>query len=235
MNIYFLVEGRRTEKKVYPRWLEYLIPDLVEIKDPFEVKKNNFYIFNGNGFPSILDNHLRNSIADVNSIGKFNYLVMCIDADEMQVEERIKEVTDFVEKEGIKLIAKTIFYLIVQNRCIETWCLGNRKDFKRNPDEEILRDYVRFYNVRTHDPELMGKIEPFETYAQFHAAYLKKMLCERKKIRYAKKNPNGVVEKTYLEELIRRLEETHHITTFHIFLAFCNQVKKEINDTLHLQ
>lgn len=28
MNIYFLVEGKRTEMKVYPKWLSILIPNL---------------------------------------------------------------------------------------------------------------------------------------------------------------------------------------------------------------
>ena len=28
MNLYFIVEGRRTEKKVYPEWLNFLIPEL---------------------------------------------------------------------------------------------------------------------------------------------------------------------------------------------------------------
>jgi len=48
MNIYFLVEGRRTEKKVYPRWLSYLLPELKEVTDPFEIGFNNYYVFNGN-------------------------------------------------------------------------------------------------------------------------------------------------------------------------------------------
>ena len=68
MNIYFLVEGRRTEKKVYPKWISYLIPELSEIKDPSIANGNNYYLFNGNGFPSILDNHLRNSVKDIQRV-----------------------------------------------------------------------------------------------------------------------------------------------------------------------
>ena len=31
MNIYFLVEGRHTEKKIYPEWLKHLIPELKKV------------------------------------------------------------------------------------------------------------------------------------------------------------------------------------------------------------
>lgn len=227
MNIYFLVEGRRTEKKVYPKWLGHLIPELDETNDAFSVDDNKFYVFNGNGYPSILDNHLKNAIDDVNNIGNYQYLVMCIDADEVEVNFRIQEVETFIKNEQISLNEDTEFILIIQNRCIETWCLGNRRVYKRNPSEETLREYVEFYNVSTDDPELMGKIEDFETHAQFHASYLKEMLSERN-IRYSKKNPNGVTSAAYLNELVERNSDTNHIITFRSFIDFCNKLKAEI-------
>lgn len=227
MNIYFLVEGRRTEKKVYPKWLGHLIPELDETNDAFSVDDNKFYVFNGNGYPSILDNHLKNAIDDVNTIGNYQYFVMCIDADEVEVNFRIQEVDTFIKNEQISLNEDTEFILIIQNRCIETWCLGNRRVYKRNPSEETLREYVEFYNVSTDDPELMGKIEDFETHAQFHASYLKEMLSERN-IRYSKKNPNGVTSAAYLNELVERNSDTNHIITFRSFIDFCNKLKAEI-------
>jgi hypothetical protein len=54
MNIYFLVEGRRTEKKVYPKWISILLPELSEVKNVFLVRNNNYLVFSGNGFPSLL-------------------------------------------------------------------------------------------------------------------------------------------------------------------------------------
>ncbi len=227
MNIYFLVEGKRTEKKVYPKWLSHLIPELSEIRDPFTIDHHQFYVFNGNGFPSILNNHLRNSVEDVNTIGKFDYLVMCIDAEEFDVQERTDEVFKFIEKENIQLNDDTKFVLIIQNRCIETWCLGNRKVFKRNAESEQLRAYIDFFDISTNDPEMMGKTDNFETHAQFHAAYLREMLLERN-IYYTKKHPRGVTEKSYLEELIKRTTKTDQIQTFRAFLEFCKQVKREI-------
>ena len=80
MNIYFLVEGKRTEMKVYPKWLSILIPELKRVQWHHEVVKNNYCIFTGDGFPSLLDNHLKNSIEDVNSSGNFDYFVICLDS-----------------------------------------------------------------------------------------------------------------------------------------------------------
>lgn len=39
MNLYFLVEGKRTERKVYPAWLAYLLPELKQVKNYDEVEK----------------------------------------------------------------------------------------------------------------------------------------------------------------------------------------------------
>lgn len=113
MNIYFLVEGRRTERKVYPRWLSVLLPQLAEIRFPHD------------------------------------------------------------------------------------------------------------------DPEQMGNHDDFETHAQFHQDYLIELLKERN-IRYSKKNPQGVIEEYYLNELIKRSKETLHIPTFQDFIDFCSMVRKEL-------
>lgn len=227
MNLYFLVEGRRTEKKVYPKWLSILLPELQEVRFPHEVNKNNYYIFSGNGYPSILDNHLVNSIEEVNSIRNFNYLIMCIDSDEVEVEERQQEVNDFISAHNLSLIGTTKFVLIIQNRCIETWCLGNKRIFKRNPHSETLREYIGYYNTKENDPELMGNIGHFETHAQFHEDYLRETLRERS-IRYTKKNPQGVIDKHYLNELIKRAYSTNHIKSFKTFIDFCFDIKSNI-------
>src|ERR1035437_1383711 len=212
MNIYFLVEGRRTEKKVYPRWLLYLVPELEEVKFAFEVNNNNFYTFSGNGFPSLLDNHLRNSIDDVNDIGRFDYLVICLDSDGDTVEQRKFEVAKFINDNNLKLNTSELI-IIVQNKCIETWFLGNTKAYTRQPQSIELRKFIKFYNVQENDPEEMTKMEDFSTDAQFHEAYLSEMLSE-KNIRYTKKNPTIVTEKHYLDELMKRTRTTHHINTF---------------------
>jgi len=223
MNIYFLVEGRRTEKKVYPKWLAHLLPNLAEVTDPFEISSDSYYVFNGNGFPSLLDNHLTNSVSDVNEIAKFDYLVICLDSDDETIEHRRNEVLNFIKKNKLKL-TNCEFVIIVQNKCIETWFLGNRKVYSKQPQSADLRKYHKFFNVQEDNPELMTKLDDFGTSTQFHEAYLTEMLLE-KNIRYTKRNPNGVVEEHYLKELISRQKETNDLLSFKDFLDFCATVK----------
>ena len=104
MNLYFIVEGRRTEKKVYPAWIKHLIPELKRVNWAYEATKNNFYLFNGNGFPALLHNHLKNSIEEVNELGIFNYLVLILDVDESSIRGRIKEVSNFIVSNNLSLI-----------------------------------------------------------------------------------------------------------------------------------
>ena len=229
MNIYFLVEGKRNEFKVYPKWLSHLLPELTRVEQAHKTRKNNYFIFSGQGYPSILHNHLKNSVADVNELSVYNYLVLCIDSDEETVEQRKDEVLKFLVKEAIKLNENTELVLIIQNRCFDTWFLGNRKIFKNNPQSESLKPFIKFYNVKKDDPELMGKLETHATHAQFHSAFLKELLSE-KKIEYTKANPRGVVEEHFLKELIKRANTTNHIQTFKSFINFCNKVKEQISE-----
>ncbi len=223
MNIYFLVEGRRTEKKVYPKWLAHLLPNLVEVTDPFEINSDSYYVFNGNGYPSLLNNHLTNSVSDVNEIAKFDYLVICLDSDDETIEHRRNEVLNFIKINKLKL-TNCEFVIIVQNKCIETWFLGNRKVYSKQPQSADLRKFNKFFNVQEDNPELMTKLDDFGTSAQFHQSYLTEMLLE-KNIRYTKRNPNGVVEEHYLKELISRQKETNDLHSFKDFLEFCSTVK----------
>lgn len=229
MNIYFLVEGKRTEMKVYPKWLSILIPELTRVQWYHEVIKKNYCIFTGDGFPSLLDNHLKNSIEDVNSSGNFDYLVICLDSDDDTLSERNQQVLDFIEEENIELNPNTKLIIIVQNKCFETWFLGNPKIFKSNPNSSFLVDCIKHYNVKNDDPELMEKPIDFEqTTAIFHSTYLQEILAERKII-YSKKNPREVTEKYFLEELIKRNKKTNHIQSFKQFLDFCSNINQEIS------
>ena len=92
MNIYFLVEGKRIEMKVYPKWLSYLVPELQRSTTFDTVAQNNYFIFSGNGFPSLLNNHLRNCVIDINNAGNYDYFVICLDADEQSIDACRQEV-----------------------------------------------------------------------------------------------------------------------------------------------
>lgn len=227
MNLYIIVEGRRTEKKVYPAWLTHMIPDLKPVNWAYQVSSKNYYLFNGNGFPALLHNHLKNSIEEVNELNNFNYLVLILDVDESTIDGRIEEVNEFLRDSNLELNETTELIIIPQNRCIESWFLGNKKNFKLNPQNPELVKYVQFYNVRENDPESMGVYPNFNTHSQFHAEYCTEFLRERN-IRYSKNRPNGVTDEDYLESLIERAEHTSHLKSFKIFTDFCAKVNSEI-------
>lgn len=230
MNIYFLVEGKRTEMKVYPKWLSILIPKLKRVQWYHEVATNNYCIFTGDGFPSLLDNHLKNSIEDINSSGNFDYLVICLDSDDYTIEEKHQQVLDFINTEKIELHGNTELVVIVQNKCFETWFLGNPKIFKSNPSSTFLKNYIQHYNVKNKDPEIMEKPIDFEqSTAVFHSVYLQEIFSERK-IKYSKRNPQEVTEKYFLEELIKRNQKTDHIKSFRSFIDFCYNIEQNIID-----
>lgn len=227
MNIYFLVEGKRTERKVYPAWLAYLLPELHRVQSYDEVDRNNYYLFSGEGYPSIIYEHIPNAIEDIRSIGKYNYFVVCLDAEESSVNDIREEVDSFLQTEKIEM-GNTQMILIVQNRCIETWFLGNRKIYSRNPQSPPLLNYTRYYNVETNCPEKMGKYDNFNTHAQFHEAYLK-ALFEEKRISYSKRNPGAVLQEYYLQELRKRIEaQTEHLPSFQYFIEFCKMIKSQL-------
>lgn len=223
MNIYFLLEGKRTEMKVYPNWLSILAPNINRIKNPYQVDRNNYYIISGKGFPALLNNHLKNSIDEVNEIQKFDYLVIALDADEETVDFRRNEVLQFIKKNNLKL-QNCKLKIIVQNRTIETWFLGNRKVFKSQPNDIELYNFIKFYNVSIDDPELMGIYKDFNNHAHFHHAYLIKILKERN-ISYTKKYPRDVIEKHYICELLNRVKvEPTQLNSLKYFFDFCEEI-----------
>lgn len=225
MNLYFLVEGRRTERKVYPKWLSYLLPELTQVKSSDEVERNNYYLISAEGYPSIINDSIPASIEDINSIGKYDYFVVCLDADENSVEEIEQEIYDFIDSEKLEL-DRGKMAIVVQNRCFETWFLGNRKIYTRNPPKDLL-EYSRYYDVSVDDPELMGKSDRTH-HAHFHLAYLK-ALFEAKNIKYSKKNPGAVSEKYYFQQLLKRIEDRpEHLRSFGKFVELCQEIKEKI-------
>lgn len=216
MNLYIIVEGNRTELQVYPAWIKHIAPQLRKIEDAWDVSDNTYYLFSGGGIPSIY-NHIAHSIQDINAINsrgsaKYDLLVVCIDTEEgdrFTIEKRIK---NDIELNNLK---PTGFRIVVfeHNVCMETWFLGNRSIFKRNPQDETYRKYTQFYNVADNDPELMGSPYKEWTKAQFHYRYLKKMFQERH-MAYSKHNTTEVEKRAYLDQLIARFGETNDISSF---------------------
>lgn len=227
MNLYFLVEGEKTETALYPKWLSYLVPELTQVERFEDVASHNFYLFSGEGIPSIF-NHLVNAVQDINSFGKYDYLVLCLDSEELTIEETKQLVNEKLETVNIKLEADCKLEIIVQHPTIETWLLGNRKVFKRNPQGRLLREFIAFYNVMKEDSELMEKLPQYPTKAFFHEKYLREMLKEYN-IRYKKSRPEVVLEKSYFEELQKRVAETpNHLKSLQSFFRFCEMIRSKL-------
>ncbi len=223
MNLYFLVEGRRTEMKIYPKWLASLLPNYSRIQNAYDVTQDNYYMISGFGFPSLFD-YIEPSIQEINDTKAYDYFIICLDADEMTVGERNAELVEFFEFKKLDF-GHCIPKIIIQNRCIETWLLGNQKVFSRQPEGGTFKHFVEFYDVSKNDPEMMGTFEKYATHAVFHEAYLKEMLIE-KKIRYSKINPGATAEEPYLNELKRRIQNTDHLKSFDYFINFIQSIKQ---------
>lgn len=226
MNLYFLVEGTQSERKVYPAWLDHLLPELQRVQSCDDVNEKNYYLISGEGYPSLIYDFIPRSIAEINSNGKYSYFVVCLDAEENTVAELTTEIDAFLSKQKLKLNNAEIV-LIFQNRCLESWLLGNRKIYPKNPQNKPLLDYTKYYDVSVNCPENMGRYQEFNTHAQFHGAYLR-ALFEAKNITYSKKRPGDVLKPFYLEQLLTRIQvQPEQLTTFRQFIDFCNKIKSK--------
>ena len=221
MNLYMIVEGDRTETQVYPAWLGVLAPHMTRVDNPWNAVNNNYYLFSGSGIPSIY-NHVANAVEDIinmDNIGiHYDYLLICLDSEGIDIPIVEAEVYSKLEERNIKL-KNTELVVCVHKVCMESWFLGNRKFFKNNPQDPRFLRYIGFYNVSSSNPEDMTSLDSELTYAQFHYEYLRLMFRERG-ITYSKKNPGEVMSSSYLDQLIKRTEQTGDLKTFRAWYDF---------------
>jgi hypothetical protein len=213
LNLYFLVEGRRTEKAVYEAWVGHCFPGLRRIERPEDLDEDCFRLVAANGYPDYLE-RIRDVLEESREIAKnrIDHLFVCVDAEEESFEDRLAEVEGVIRAEH-PIVPWTV---VVQNCCIETWFLGNRSYVKANPSiDPDLEQFMSRYDVRTRDPEELPNLWPdrFATRAAFHEAYLKAVHRERHEP-YRKSKPRVVSEKSYLLQLSKRSNETAHLPSF---------------------
>lgn len=239
MNLYFLVEGT-TEGEFYPKFLDSYFGNKLPRIDEYGLAdsfSDSFYLISCDGYPYIFTGSqkpdynitaLKSAIEEINDNPVYNYLILCLDVDETSVKERTEEFESYIEKykqEGVILNDQCEFKLVAQNRCIETWFLGNEKIYSTNPNNEPLISYTRYFNVKNNDPEDMGNYCDDFTYQDFHLQYLRCMLRE-KRLKYRKENLSKTVSTpSYLEQLDKRYRDKGHIQTFGDFLNFCDSLK----------
>ncbi|MCU6406609.1 RloB family protein [Enterobacter quasiroggenkampii] len=211
-----LVEGRQTERKVYPLWLELLSPHMNKIDSPSNAVENNFFLISGEGYPKLLDVALKNCLIDIQSSGKYDSFWIVLDTDGEDMQERGDDILNRIASSGIN-IGDCSVEIIFQNPCIETWGLGNKSIFSKNQLHGNLNDCYHFYDVSANDPELMAKPRDYNgTIANFHEFYLKAMF-NQVNMNYSKARPHALSDKNTVEGMISRINEGEHLGTFKKF------------------
>ena len=232
MNLYFIVEGKRTEPILYRSWIPQLLPtfrEISRIEDAVEEGLGDtFYLIAGLGYPAY-EHRIRNAIKDCAATSKPFHLVVCVDAEDVSVSERIlkneKIIRDARAIENVPLLP---FSIVIADCCIETWLLGNAKVIKRNPDSEDLRAYLEHYDVAAFDPEKMPAKTGDRNRADTHLRYLQAVFRERN-MYYTKKHPADASEPHYLKALVNRAsvdqgDGTRHLRSFSVLLSLCDSL-----------
>jgi hypothetical protein len=215
MNYYIVVEGKSGERKVYPKWIQILNPDLTQVYSLADISSNNYYLISGNGYPQYLK-IVDRAVEDCAANKAVDRLVIAVDAEDFSYQEKEREVVGRIAE---RLDPQRVC-IVVQYPCFESWALGNRIVFRRKPVDSTLRRYLRFYDVRTNDPESLPALqEESLNKCQFAFVYLKRILNDRyPNLTYTKSNPKVVEHPKYFEQIRRRLHETRHIRSFGPFL-----------------
>lgn len=228
MNIYLVVEGKKTEPKVYPAWVKFINPELVFTNRLDDVKSNGVYIFSGNGYPAYL-NVIKNAAKDMTSIKHenteqclFHRLVVAVDAEETTTSEKVCEIMDSIR--GVTGGAHDFdCRVIVHNFCLETWFLANNKLYV-NARQTMSRDYRSHYDVASLDPEklILPVDSRWHTRSQYAFDYLRASIADRwPKQVYSKNNPGAVLHEKYFKAVKKRFDTTEDIRSLRmLFDAF---------------
>jgi hypothetical protein len=245
MNLYFVFEGK-TEAIVYKSWFSKLLPTFTEVDNFESITHQNYYYESDMGVPDCY-NVVANAIQDIHEVPKYDYLVLFVDADRHEVEEPYQRIFERLNdpKKGYKyrkLPENCELVILVQKVCIETWFLGNRKFFVRNPQSELLRQYIHYFDVSTQNPEDLAhefvqtddgssQIFGYNTKALFHESYIRELFKERLQgIAYHKHKPREVQQATYLEQLeLRTQTSPTHLLSFQEFIRFCEKIRKQLS------
>ena len=220
MNILFLVEGRRSEKKIYKKWIPFLKNQLSYVESIQDISSNNFTIISGNGYPYYF-NIIKNAFKDINVL-KYNidHIFICVDSEEDRYSVKYNEINNFIRLK-CPIISSNII-IIIQHHCIETWLMGNRElDISRTTNDELIT-YRNHYNVNQLDPERLTTMHG-ELIARFTLRYLKLMFWEHGLI-YSKISVNSVNNRRFLDKLIERYTIDNHIQSFGILYDSMNAI-----------
>lgn len=217
MNIYVIIEGEKAAKAIYSKWITYVNSSLNPVDYIDQVQNNHFIVYAGKGLPLFWE-RVKESISDVNTISKFDRLVIAVDSENASREQRLSHVKNLLQQIPCKKEVK----IIIQHFCMETWFLGDLTAFRKKPNDLELINYMSLFNVRQNDPEDLPPYNPKNwNRAQFAYYYFRAGLHDthsNKKF-YSKKNPgNYVLNEGCFYQVKHRSETTKHIDSFNLFL-----------------
>lgn len=218
MSLYIVVEGRRTEKKVYQAWLNLALPGFAKVATPSDVAPNSYYLISGNGYPRYIET-ITAAIADIKDNHTFNRLIVAVDSEELAFDERYAEILKVVEAADCHVPVN----IIVQNPCIESWFLGNKAFIRTNPSQSELNQFLSHFDVCQKDPEQLPIPEGYSTKASYHLAYFKEA-CRERDLSYSKRRPGEVLKRHYLDALAQRFDNTGHIPSFGALLRLFREL-----------
>ena len=210
MNFYLLVEGERCEPAVYAAWLAQWFPMMSQVKRLAEVQENHYFIVKGGGQPEVMK-RITDSIQDIVAHGNIDRFFVCLDAESMGYDERLRRVRQVVdgartETKIKERMPKFREHIIIQNVCIETWFLGNVAIVEAASAHSLVKPLRDGYDVTNLDPEHLPHDPRFKVRAQFHKHYLKQVLHARNR-----KFPGIAQDSAYTHALRDRCATTNHL------------------------
>lgn len=218
-GVYMVVEGEQTEKRLYRAWLQLAFPNWRQVSRVEDVVQSAFFIVASKGYPDYKE-RIRQACADIrDGLGQVHHFFACVDAEECTYTDRFAEI-----QREIDLPEHVRAHVIVQDCCIETWLLGNRRFISPNTNDAKLAAYLQHYNFREHDPEQMPSHQDFSTRSRFHLAYLRQAFIAKgaASFTYSKRNPGHAAEETYWRALVQRHTDTGHLFSFG---KFCESLR----------
>lgn len=227
MNFYFLVEDEKSFLKVLPHWFKHMGFQYMRVADIQRVTDNTYILQSGHGVTQLITKALFDTIDTVlMNPGKIDKLIIILDAEELDVEKRKKEVFDQIYKNYEKDRLNFDIEVFVCNHCFETWLLGCLNFYPITNVSEVS-DFYKYYNhydVTIRDPEdMIPPEECKETIGKYHFHYLHELL-RFKGIRYTKKKPDIAFTKDYFTGIVKRIETTNQMRSFKDFYQFFKNI-----------
>lgn len=216
MNIYVIVEGEKATKKIYQHWIAYTNSRLTPVDDLRNFKEENYFIFAGHGQSEFPDK-VKKAIEDVNNISVIDRLVVGIDSEDKDYDEKLAEVRGWVNQQKCRVEVR----YIIQHFCLETWFLGNKTLFRKAPQDAELLRYINLFDIRAADPEcLPANSQEGLNRAKFAYRYLRAGIRDVHSNRkcYSKSNPGIVLESGFFSQVKERYVKLDHIRSFKGFL-----------------